>query len=77
MTDNTLDAAIKVAHVEAGFGEAFQILPANQEYARALIAKLLEGMERRESTVTWSDFDDGYNAALTDIRRRAGLEDKA
>ena len=79
MTDTTLDAAIKSAHVEAGFGETFQVLPANREYARALISKLLEGMDddAKELWTLRPDMGAGFVAAITEIRRRAGLEDKA
>jgi hypothetical protein len=76
MTDKTLDAAILVAkkaewkHHDLP-NDAFQnnIGAGDRTYARALIAKLLEGME----TPTHPDEADGYNAALTEIRRRAGL----
>lgn len=81
MTPTTLDAAIKSAHVEAGFGETFQILPANREYARALIAKLLEGMEEpacpavvEANQQAYAAFCLAHKRTLTEIRRRAGLE---
>jgi hypothetical protein len=72
MTDNTdLDAAIEAA------GDAIQgkgWSPRSRTYARALIAKLLEGMEKPD----WFGVDENYwsgrDAALTEIRRRAGLE---
>jgi hypothetical protein len=48
-----------------------------RRHARALIAKLLEGMEA-EVQGGHSDeqlhFDCGYIAAITEIRRRAGIE---
>ena len=40
-----------------------------RRHARALIAKLLDGMDRPER-----EQRHGYNAALTEIRRRAGIE---
>jgi hypothetical protein len=76
MTDNTLDAAILVAkkaewkHHDLP-NDAFQnnIGAGDRTYARALIAKLIEGMEMAEL----SHWHAGHNAALTEIRRRAGL----
>ena len=75
MTDNTLDAAIKAAHTEAAQTSTNDWHEYDVLYARALIAKLLEGMERPD----WFGVDEdcGWDAALTEIRRRAGLEDKA
>jgi hypothetical protein len=83
MTDTTtLDAAILKGMMAVGG------YPTNDEqrrtYARALIAKLLEGMEIAELSHLHAGYAEishwrtGYNAALTKIRRRAGLlEDKA
>ena len=70
MTDNTLDAAMAYAEMEAAETstndwEEYDIL-----YARTLIAKLIEGMDTEErDPVAY-----GHNAALTEIRRRAGIE---
>jgi hypothetical protein len=70
MTDNTtLDAAIKAALI------AHKMAPeaCNEQmrvFVRNIIAKLLEGMEMAEL----SHWHAGYSAALTEIRRRAGLE---
>jgi len=77
MIDNTtLDAAIEAAETATeGIPYLGNVSNHDRTYARALIAKLLEGMGYPESNVTWSDFDDGYNAALTEIRRRSGLPD--
>jgi hypothetical protein len=49
-----------------------------RRHARALIAKLLEGMENPIEAVSGSILQRqlGFNAALTEIRRRAGLEEK-
>jgi hypothetical protein len=80
MTDNTtLDAAIEAACKQM-WPTSFDgnITNSSRTYARALIAKLLEGMDGRDTrvlseihpaAVVW-----GYNAALAEIRRRAGLE---
>ena len=83
MTDSTtLDAAIEA--VEKELWPTIRLKPSirsrerDRTYARALIAKLLEGMDGRDTrvlseihpaAVVW-----GYNAALTEIRRRAGIE---
>ncbi len=78
MTDNTtLDAAIEAACKEVNIGRADGFHEFDRTYARALIAKLLEGMEpeaaplQKELDEAW---DYGFLAALTEIRRRAGLE---
>jgi hypothetical protein len=44
-----------------------------KKFVGGIIAKLLEGMERPDWFTT--DEDCGWDAALTEIRRRAGLED--
>jgi hypothetical protein len=79
MTDNTtLDAAIEDAHAAANTRDGFppdwreqSNVDGDRTYARALIAKLLEGMISPDEDHYWTD---GYNAALTEIRRRAGME---
>jgi hypothetical protein len=53
----------------------FAISKDDRTYARALIGKLLEGLDRVENPVSLDDFDDGYNAALADVRRIAGIEE--
>ena len=68
-----IDAAIRAAEVAVWGFSPETLHPWKREMARALIAKLLEGMERP----THPDEADGYNAALTEIRRRAGLEVKS
>ncbi len=72
MTDNTtLDAAINYADhkVKERYDQKQK-----RRHARALIAKLLEGMEKPD----WFGVDENYwsgrDAALTEIRRRAGIE---
>jgi hypothetical protein len=45
-----------------------------RRHARALIAKLLEGMELENDERRDPDWTYGYNAAITEIRRRAGIE---
>lgn len=88
--DNTLDAAIEAAGdavVEAASARLkrrvdivrpVKVTKAQRTYARALIAKLLEGMDGCDTRVLPSIYPAavvwGYNAALTEIRRRAGLE---
>jgi hypothetical protein len=71
MTTTILDAAIKAAHTEAAQTSTNDWHGYDVLYARALIAKLLEGMEPRDR----GDFGYGYDTALTEIRRRAGLEE--
>ncbi len=74
MSDNTLDAAIEAALV------AHKMAPeaCNDQmraFARALIAKLLEGMDGKDfPPITPRGMVYGYNAALTEVRRRAGIE---
>jgi len=75
MTTTTLDAAILSGMMAVG-GH-----PTNDDqrrtYARALIAKLIEGMETEVQGGHSDDqihFDRGYISALTEIRRRAGIE---
>jgi hypothetical protein len=71
MTDNTtLDAALQAADTAIGF-EGYETTDVHRTYARALIAKLLEGMEPDPDP--WGS---SYEDALTEIRRRAGLEEK-
>jgi len=79
MTDNTLDAAILIAkkaewkHHDLP-NDAFQnnIGAGDRTYARALIAELLRGMEPPEWFTT--DEDCGWDAAISDLRLRVGLE---
>ena len=64
----TLDAAINFAdHKVKELYDQKQ----KRRHARALIAKLLEGMEPRDR----GDFGYGYDTALTEIRSMVGLED--
>ena len=74
MSDNTIiDAAIEAAY--NAFVKAVREAKPEQDkkrtYARALIAKLLEGME--PPTDKTNPFQRGYNAALAEARRRAGV----
>jgi hypothetical protein len=71
MTNTTLDAAIEAACKEVNIGRPNGFQEFDRAYARALVAKLLEGMEAGDR----GDFGYGYDTALTEIRRRAGLED--
>ncbi|MFN8994588.1 MAG: hypothetical protein ACK5X3_13135 [Pseudomonadota bacterium] len=74
MTDNTtLDAAVLSGMMAVG-GH-----PTNDEqrrtYARALIAKLLEGMEPPiMHDRIHPGIKHGFDFAITEIRRRAGIE---
>ena len=79
MTDNTLDAAIEAADKAlcdfVGYPpHKFEVSDSDRTYARALIAKLIEGMELENDERRDPDWTYGYNAALTEIRRRAGIE---
>jgi hypothetical protein len=86
MTNTTLDAAIEAAGnaiVEAASARLKRrvdivrpVKPtkAQRTYARALIAKLIEGMDPGNTSDPW---EDGYNAALNDLRKIAGLEVKS
>jgi hypothetical protein len=85
MTNTTLDAAIEAAGnaiVEAASARLKRrvdivrpVKPtkAQRTYARALIAKLIEGMEP-EGGIHSTDGEIGWNNVLTEIRRRAGIE---
>jgi hypothetical protein len=72
MTDTTtLDAAIEAAYQKMWPTSFYvNITDSSRTYARALIAKLLEGMDGMKNHKEAA----GYDAALTEIRRRAGLE---
>jgi hypothetical protein len=79
MTDTTtLDAAIlhvvNQQRLEAGFEPLLELgyIGETRRFVGGIIAKLLEGMISPDEDHYWTD---GYNAALTEIRRRAGLED--
>jgi hypothetical protein len=81
MTDNTLDAAIEAAQKATWKhyrfpNNAFQsnIGAGDRTYARALIAKLLEGMEKEKPDWFTTDEDCGWDAAISDLRLRVGLE---
>ena len=76
MTDNTtLDAAIEAA---GGAIQGKGWSPRSRTYARALIAKLIEGMEAEGEgcfgLLQFYHHQNGFNAAITEIRRRAGIE---
>jgi hypothetical protein len=89
MTDNTtpdFDAAIlhvvNQQRLEAGQKPISELghIGETRKFVGGIIAKLLEGMEIAELS-HWhagyaeiSHWRTGYNAALTKIRRRAGLE---
>jgi hypothetical protein len=69
MTDNTtLDAAIEAALRAADMSTRPQSI--HRKFSKALIAKLLEGMDRHEG---FSGFwYDGYRAALDDLQKISG-----
>jgi hypothetical protein len=72
----TLDAAIDAAGGAIAKGRNIvrpvKVTKAQRTYARALIAKLLEGMEKPDWFTT--DEDCGWDAAISDLRLRVGLE---
>jgi hypothetical protein len=59
-------AEMEAAETSTNDWEEYDVL-----YARALIAKLIEGMDTRER----DPIAYGWLSALAEIRRRAGLED--
>ncbi len=75
MTDlqKLLDEAIGAAQEQVYNNQERVVDPLDRTYARALIAHLLEGMSDPEEDI-YLNWLDGYNAALTEIRRRAGIE---
>jgi hypothetical protein len=74
MTDTTLDAALQAADTALGF-EGHEITDVHRTYARALIAKLIEGMGPPSLLAEHnSSMASGIDLALTEIRRRAGIE---
>ena len=82
MTDNTtLDAAIlhviNQQRIEVGAEplDTLVYIGATRSYVQSIIAKLIEGMDEANDYLGTSHlFHGGFNAALTEIRRRAGLE---
>jgi hypothetical protein len=75
MNNTTLDAAIEAAEQASksamSWPDQALITEVDRTYARALIAKLLEEMEM---TGPINEFGYGFNAAITEIKRRAGIE---
>ena len=80
-----LDAAIKVAEIARDeHARAYNyetVLDLKRTYARALIGKLLEGMDGNDlsvlpeihpAAVVW-----GFNAAIKEVSRRAGIEEQS
>jgi hypothetical protein len=75
VTTTTLDAAIEAAEdATEGMPYLGNVSNHDRTYARAMIAKLLEGMELENDERRDPDWTYGYNAALTEMRRRAGIE---
>ena len=68
-TTPELDRALHAAS-DAIHGQGWS--PRSHIYAQALVAELLRGIEPPEWFTT--DEDCGFNAALAEIKRRAGLE---
>ena len=64
----TLDAAIDAAENKVDITWKGDM----RAFSKALISKLLEGMEKPDWFTT--DEDCGWDAALDDLRRMAGLE---
>jgi hypothetical protein len=80
MTDTTLDAAINAAQEQVYNNQERVVDPLDRTYARALIAKLLEGMEANDAPAmvtsaphTWQSYLFGYNAAITAAIEASGL----
>ena len=72
MSNNTtLDAAIVAAQEQVYNNHERVVDPLDRTYARALIAKLTDKMKFVEPCDTWAD---GFNAGISEIRRRAGIE---
>jgi hypothetical protein len=78
MTDTTLDAAINAAQEQVYNNHERVVDPLDRTYARALIAKLIEGMEPPiMHDRIHPGIKQGFDFAITEIRRRAGLEYEA
>lgn len=76
---NELDRAIVEGRKAEAKTLTFVMLDVNRpvfaferNYARALVAELLRGIEDTDG----DSYSSGFNAALAEIRRRAGLEDE-
>lgn len=64
-----IDQAIRAAEV-AVWGNSPEVLhPWKREMARALVAELLRGMEDTDN----DSYSSGFNSALNQIKRRAGI----
>ena len=83
MTDTTtpeFDAAIlhvvNQQRLEAGQKPISELghIGETRKFVGGIIAKLLEGMELENDERRDPDWTYGYNAAITEIRRRAGIE---
>jgi hypothetical protein len=75
MTNTTLDAAIVAAQEQVYNNHERVVDPLDRTYARAMIAKLLEGMEPPiMHDRIHPGIKHGFDFAITEIRRRAGLE---
>ena len=83
MTDTTtpeFDAAIlhvvNQQRLEAGQKPISELghIGETRKFVGGIIAKLLEGMELENDERRDPDWTYGFNAALTEIRRRAGIE---
>ena len=72
-----LDRAIAGAAKVIGF-DGFEVSKSDRTYASALVAELLCDMDEEDADPAAFDtafaYRTGYNCALRDVRRRAGLE---
>jgi hypothetical protein len=80
MTTTTLDAAIDAAGGAIANGRNIvrpvKVTKAQRTYARALIARLIEGMDVFPYPMNGFEAG-GYMTAIQEMRRRAGLEVKS
>ena len=68
--DRAIAAAMDATH------EPGDVSLLHRQYARALIADLLEGLEKPEGANLWWDEETGWDACLAAFRQRAGIEEE-
>ena len=68
-----LDRAIRAANDAINFQPLNRVPDHYRQYARALIADLLEGLEKPEGANLWWDEETGWDACLEAFRQRAGI----
>lgn len=69
--DRAIAAGQKAVSDSIRRGEGYTPAKADRTYARALVAELLLGME--QEAVLARSYQHGFNAALAEIKRRAGI----